>query len=106
MLAFEVEYLLGRVFAGDFSDRAASEWPPHPARLFSALVAAHFETGATHEGRAALDWLVKQSPPALRAGVAGEPNWCTPFVPGNFSCGEVHTLRPNHIAGLSWPEPS
>ena len=37
MLAFEVEYLLGRVFSGDFRDREEPEWPPHPARLFSAL---------------------------------------------------------------------
>ncbi len=106
MLAFEVEYLLGRVFAGDFSDRAASEWPPHPARLFSALVAAHFETGATHEGRAALEWLEQQGPPAIRAGEAGEPTCVTTFVPVNYPGAEVPTLRTKQPRELPAQGPS
>ena len=45
MLTLEVEFLLGRYAAADFRDREQPEWPPHPARLFSALVAAAYESG-------------------------------------------------------------
>ncbi|MGH9571063.1 MAG: type I-G CRISPR-associated protein Csb2, partial [Candidatus Angelobacter sp.] len=106
MLAFEVEYLLGRVFAGDFSDRAASEWPPHPARLFSALVAAHFETGATSEGRAALEWLEQQGPPHIRADEAGEATMVTAFVPINYPGAEVPALRTKQPRELPAQGPS
>jgi CRISPR-associated protein Csb2 len=106
MLAFEVEYLLGRVFAGDFSDRAASEWPPHPARLFSALVAAHFETGATNAGRTALEWLEQQGPPQIRAGEAGKPTYVTTFVPVNYPGAEVPTLRTKQPRELPAQGPS
>jgi CRISPR-associated protein Csb2 len=106
MLAFEVEYLLGRVFAGDFSDRAASEWPPHPARLFSALVAAHFETGATSAGRAALEWLERQGPPHIRAGEAGEATRVTTFVPINYPGAEVPVRRTKQPRELPAQGPS
>lgn len=84
MLAFEVEYLLGRVYAGDFRDRAEPEWPPHPARLFSALAAAYFEGGKNDRERVALEWLERQGPPAIRAGSAGNPARVTAFVPTNY----------------------
>ena len=45
MIAIEVELLTGRYVATSFNDRRVPEWPPHPARLFSALVA----TAAEHE---------------------------------------------------------
>ena len=40
MLAIDVELLTGRYVATRFNDRTRVEWPPHPARLFSAAVAA------------------------------------------------------------------
>ena len=36
----EVNFLTGRYVATFHNDRRQPEWPPHPARLFSALVAA------------------------------------------------------------------
>ena len=36
----EVNFLTGRFVATCHNDRRQPEWPPHPARLFSALVAA------------------------------------------------------------------
>ena len=71
MLALEVEYLLGRALAMAHNDRTGAEWPPHPARLFSALVAALHEADLSEAeriaGRAALAWLEQLPPPALYA---------------------------------------
>ena len=40
-----IRYLTGYAVATDLAQRRA-EWPPHPARIFMAMAAAHFETGA------------------------------------------------------------
>lgn len=66
MLAIEVELLTGRYAATAHNDRARAEWPPHPARFFSALVAAlhdHEEVDAAE--RDALGWLEQQGAPSL-----------------------------------------
>jgi CRISPR-associated protein Csb2 len=66
MLAIEVELLTGRYAATAHNDRGRAEWPPHPARFFSALVAAlhdHEEVDQTE--RAALVWLERQGAPSL-----------------------------------------
>ncbi len=93
MFALEVEYLLGRSFAGDFRDRGEPEWPPHPSRLFSALAAAYFESGNDSNERAALEWLESQPPPLIRAGAAGQPAPVTAFVPTNYPGDAVPVLR-------------
>jgi CRISPR-associated protein Csb2 len=67
MLAIEVELLTGRYAATAHNDRARPEWPPHPARFFSALVAAlHDRDEVDPEERAALTWLEEQAAPSLR----------------------------------------
>lgn len=67
MLAIEVELLTGRYAATAHNDRGRAEWPPHPARFFSALVAAlHDHEDADQAERAALLWLEQQSAPSLR----------------------------------------
>ena len=93
MFAFEVEYLLGRAFAGDFQDRSQSEWPPHPSRLFSALAAAYFENGTNTREKEALEWLERQSPPFVRAGSAGESETPQAFVPTNYPGDGPPALR-------------
>jgi CRISPR-associated protein Csb2 len=85
VLAIEVEYLLGRAYAADFRDDAKPEWPPHPARLFSALVAAHHDADATEEERGVLLWLEQQSPPQILAKEAGQPDSVVTFVPTNYA---------------------
>jgi CRISPR-associated protein Csb2 len=66
MLAIEVELLTGRYAATAHNDRGRAEWPPHPARFFSALVAAlHDHEGDDQTERAALLWLEQQNPPSL-----------------------------------------
>ncbi|HUW66228.1 MAG TPA: type I-U CRISPR-associated protein Csb2 [Spirochaetia bacterium] len=74
MLVVEIEYLNGRVYATDtgrFNEDGKPEWPPHPARLFAALVATCYEGGLDADerdaGLSALRWLERQPPPHIRA---------------------------------------
>lgn len=84
MLAIEVELLTGRYVATAYNDRSAAEWPPHPARLFSALVATHFaEETFAEEERGVLEWLEQQGPPAVHASDATLRDVTTVFVPVN-----------------------
>lgn len=67
MLAIEVELLTGRYAATAHNDRGRAEWPPHPARFFSALVAAlHDHDVVDQHERDALLWLEMQDAPSLR----------------------------------------
>lgn len=83
-MAIEVELLTGRYVATSFNDRREPEWPPHPARLFSALVA----TASEHEdladgGRLALKWLEQQGAPHVLASDAEPRVVVTTYVPEN-----------------------
>jgi CRISPR-associated protein Csb2 len=67
MLAIEVELLMRFYSATAHNDRMCAEWPPHPARFFSALVAAlHDHDEVDQAERAALLWLEQQTAPSLR----------------------------------------
>lgn len=67
MLAIEVELLTGRYAATAHNDRGRAEWPPHPARFFSALIAALYDhQPPDNTERAALRWLEQQDQPSLR----------------------------------------
>lgn len=65
-LAIEVELLTGAYRAARL-DGADAEWPPHPDRLFSALVQAWGDGGNDQEERVALEWLEEQPPPIVEA---------------------------------------
>lgn len=67
MLAIEIELLTRRYAATAHNDRTRAEWPPHPARFFSSLVAAlHDFDDVEKSERAALLWLEQQGAPSLR----------------------------------------
>lgn len=84
MFTIQVEFLTGRYVATAHDDRRRAEWPPHPARLFSALVAAHYEAEAAENEKAALRWLEAQPAPGLRVEVAaGRRTVHDVFVPVN-----------------------
>jgi CRISPR-associated protein Csb2 len=87
MFALAVEFLMGRYVATAFNDRDRPEWPPHPARLYSALVATHFDEPRPDE-RAALEWLEEQGDPYLSASESFERETCTAFVPVNDKAAE------------------
>jgi CRISPR-associated protein Csb2 len=71
MFAFTVDLLTGRFVAKAYNDHNRPEWPPHPARLFSALVATWAEGDpASPEGimeSHALRWLEEQGAPEILA---------------------------------------
>jgi CRISPR-associated protein Csb2 len=86
MLMIEVEFLTGISVAATPSRREEPEWPPHPDRLFQALVAAWGRSDEPQsDERAALEWLealatddiVVSAPSAHRREVV------TVFVPPN-----------------------
>lgn len=65
MLTLRLEFLTGRYCASSPSNRNEAEWPPHPARIYSALVAAHYDGDAPAAGEAALKWLEAQPAPTI-----------------------------------------
>jgi CRISPR-associated protein Csb2 len=83
MLVLEIEYLMGVVVAASVYDRASAEWPPHPDRIFSALVCACAERGEDNEERRALEWLETLDPPQIAAPPAGRRQVVDVFVPPN-----------------------
>ena len=93
MLALEVDYLAGQVHAADYRDRDRAEWPPHPARLFSALLAASCEAGFGEAGREVLRWLERQAPPALGfSETVARRSVLTHYVPVNDPAGDLGLL--------------
>jgi CRISPR-associated protein Csb2 len=91
MLTVAWQYLTGRCVATDFADRARAEWPPHPDRVFQALVAAWGGRGADEAERKALEWLEQQGNPRLLAPVVeDEPAPVKVYVPVN----DIQTKQP------------
>lgn len=87
MLSVAIDLLTGRYTATAFNDWSAPEWPPHPARLLSALVATWADDDAPDsDERAVLRWLEALAAPVLACSV--EPALAhrapiTVFVPVN-----------------------
>jgi CRISPR-associated protein Csb2 len=111
MLAFEVALLQGVYDAADPSDRDQPEWPPHPARLFAALVNGAAIASATRTGidgviidgelRAALQWLEQQPPPVVEASVADRCPGPGFYVPVADEYAPATRSRQAHLPG--WP---
>jgi CRISPR-associated protein Csb2 len=87
MLAVALHLLTGRYGATEYNDRSRPEWPPHPARLFSALVAAWADADEPDpDERAALAWLECRPAPELVCSDWNEVlrrDAVTVYVPGN-----------------------
>lgn len=66
-IRLDITLLSGRYDAGGGDDPHAAEWPPHPARVFSALRAV-----AADDELAPLAELERLSPPLIHASAAGE----------------------------------
>lgn len=87
MLTVDVELLTGRYVATRFNDRNRVEWPPHPARLFSAAVAAWADADKpSAEEREALLWWEALGPPDIEC--SWDEQWSerapvTHYVPVN-----------------------
>lgn len=100
MFALAVQYLTGVVYATDPASREQPEWPPHPDRVFMAMVAAHHETDAAPLEREALRWLEQLGPPSIAASATGEPRRAvTSFVPVNDT--QAPRVKPGHAPSSS-----
>lgn len=93
MLALGIHYLTGYATATDAGRRDQAEWPPHPGRVYMALVAAHYETEPASDNHTALDqwkeehavleWLEALEAPALKVSDHDERVVVTTYVPVN-----------------------
>lgn len=98
MLAFGIRYLNGFVAAAEPDDLERAEWPPHPGRVFMAMAAAHFQTGADSAEREALLWLEgterggEISPPTLVASDHIQRAVVSHYVPVNDKAGPSKAL--------------
>ena len=97
----EVDFLTGRYVATSHNDRRQSEWPPHPARLFSALVAAWADADEPDPSeRAALEWLEAQGAPAVSASDAAARRAVSHFVPVNDAAVVRRALYERKVARI------
>jgi len=84
MLALHVEMLTDRYAASAYNDRSSPEWPPHPARVYSALVdALYSEDDPPEDECAALDALAAWDEPTVVASDGFARRVMTFFVPVN-----------------------
>lgn len=88
MFALGVEFLMRRAIMTRIDNREEAEWPPHPDRVFMALVAAFGEWGLQEPDPElyanALKWLEGIGAPALRLPeTASKRTSFTSYVPVN-----------------------
>ncbi len=88
----------------DPSSREKAEWPPHPSRVFMALVAAHYESKPLPEDgrdaekewnseRAALKWLESQGAPQMRWPEVSPRDVVKVYVPVNDAGAPSNPMR-------------
>lgn len=85
MLQLQIGFPSGRYLAADLSDPRQPEWPPHPSRVYSALVAAAYAGGRqpTESERAALVRLEGAAAPSLCCPEADLRQGADTYVPVN-----------------------
>jgi CRISPR-associated protein Csb2 len=94
MFSLGIDFITGIAVMTDVSTREKAEWPPHPARTFMALVAAHYESkplpedgqqvkAAWDHERTALEWLEAQDAPAMSWPEASPRDVVKVYVPVN-----------------------
>lgn len=84
MVALGIELLMRRAVIACYDRREEAEWPPHPDRVFMALVAGFGETGKEPGEEAALKWLESQPAPKMAVSLqASHRGTFTSYVPVN-----------------------
>ncbi|MFG0262741.1 MAG: type I-U CRISPR-associated protein Csb2 [Novipirellula sp. JB048] len=128
MFSICVRFLTGRVIAKQFMRPGEVEWPIHPARLFMALAATHYETAndPLHEvaledeavdaiEREMLQWLESLAPPVITNPTISARRVVTVFVPVNDRSSDParRTKQPrqfpsgyvgDQILRFTWPD--
>ena len=79
--AIRVDFLTRPALTDVTSRGQDVEWPPHPHRLFAAMVAAHYETGVGR--RETLEWLERLGAPEIVAPELNVRDRGTTYVPIN-----------------------
>ena len=101
----EVNFLTGRFVATCHNNRQQAEWPPHPARLFSALVSVWADAEVPDSAeRNALEWLESQAPPGIAASEAVPRSVVSHFVPVNDATivsRRWYERKADNVAGLA-----
>jgi CRISPR-associated protein Csb2 len=103
VLAIRCQFLNGTYQAAVPGNIGEPEWPPHPARLHAALVAAGWALGGDtfpDDARAALEWLERLREPALEYP-SGVSHRTAPgvYVPRNLTSAEVRDVLSAMHAG-------
>ena len=108
MLVLRVEYLTGVCMATRHNDasRTTPEWPPHPDRLYSALVAAAEpeQSGAAgwpSSTEQALEWLLNQGAPRLHASHAHHRSSPAVPLPSNPDETEICKQQTNNPRSIT-----
>lgn len=94
MFCLGIDFITGVAVMTDTASREKAEWPPHPARIFMALVAAHYESKplpedgqpaqtAWSQERLSLEWLEGQGSPQMCWPEASPREVVKVFVPVN-----------------------
>ena len=94
MLAIGIDFITGIAVMTDTASREKAEWPPHPARIFMALVSAHYESkpldedgpdaaAAWQREHEALEWLEAQGAPQMSWPEASARDVVKVYVPVN-----------------------
>jgi CRISPR-associated protein Csb2 len=110
MFAIRVTFLMGRVYSAVFDDgdsKVEPEWPPHPSRLFSALVSAWGDGGGEEELKPALEWIENQEAPTIHAGDCTPRKLVQAFVPVNdtVSMPEERARKPRTFPSATLTQP-
>lgn len=102
VLAIRCQFLNGTYQAAAPGRIGEPEWPPHPARLQAALIAAGWAIGGDEffaEALEALEWLEQLPPPALDYPHAGSRSQPLVFVPRNLTSAEIGDVMSSMRAG-------
>lgn len=103
MLSLEIRLLTGRLAAATVTDARTAEWPPHPARVYSALAAALYDAPEPLQDEVhALEWLARAGAPQILASDAWPRHLGNVFVPTNDQ--KVLTDIDSHIERLAAAE--
>lgn len=98
MLHLQIGFPTGRYWAASHADPSRPEWPPHPSRVYSALVAgAYGATGRiTDAERRVLNLLEAAAPPAIAFPDADLQAAPQSYVPVNDEASRVAPAKKSH----------
>lgn len=100
MFALGIELLMRRAIITSWNKREDPEWPPHPDRVFMALVASFGENGEDADQLAALQWLETLGPPAIHVSLNVSTRApFTSYVSVNDSSAPIGSKKPYSAMG-------